>query len=330
MERVTLEDIAKATGFSIKTISRVVNNEKGVKEQTKEKIMKVIKEYNFSPNIFAKNLKKNKSYSIGLIVHNLTNPYMPQLIESIEREISTTDYNILLSISDVGENSRHSCIKNMVEKMVDGIIMTNVYKENYLDLKYLKKNKVPFVLVLNRLSGLSCNYVGADFYMGSIKMMKYLYEKGLRKIAFIAGEPDNVSGIERLQGYKDFLHNHDMPFIDQYVEVGNFKYDGGVDAFNKLISRNKGIEAIFCVNDYTALGAIDAAKQANIKIPDDMVIVGFDDMQIASHANIKLTTMRIPILKMAQEAVSILFNQMNNEKARYKKVILNTELIIRN
>jgi len=329
MGRTTIEDISKITGFSIKTISRVINQESGVREKTREKILKIIEEYNYSPNIFAKNLKENKSYSIGLIVHNITNPYMPQLIETIEREISTTRYNILLSISDINEKSKRNCIRTMIDKMVDGIIMTNVYKENYSDLEYLKKIGIPLVFVLNRLPNFECDYVGADFYFGSIKMMQYLFSIGLKKIAFITGSPDNISNLERLKAYKDFLLGHGIPYDDSLVETGNFKYEGGFDAFNKLISNNDDIEAIFCVNDFTALGAMNAAKKAKFKVPEDIMIVGFNDMQFASHSNIKLTTMRIPILKMARTAVEILFDQINGGKQTCKKVILKPELVVR-
>jgi DNA-binding LacI/PurR family transcriptional regulator len=254
---------------------------------------------------------------------------MPQLIESIESEISYSDYSILLSISDIDERSKRECIRNMIDKMVDGIIMTNVYKENKEDLKYLKSNRIPFVLVLNRLGNFESHYVGADFYYGSIKMMSHLYGLGLRRIAFITGTPDNISSAERLQGYKTFLFEHGLPYDHSLVEKGNFKYDGGFVAFNKLMSKTKDIQAVFCVNDYTALGAIDAAKKAHLKVPEDVVIVGFDDMQIASHSNIRLTTMRIPILKMAKTAVKILFDQIEGRQNKYRSVILKPELVIR-
>ena len=323
--------IAKISGFSIKTVSRVVNNEKSVSDKTRKEILRVIRKYDFKPNIFAKNLKKRKSYTVGLIVHNITNPYMPELIETIEREISQShdEYSILLSISDISEKSKRECIRNMIDKMVDGLIITNMHRENQKDLEYLKGNSVPFVLVLNRLNGFESNYVGADFYFGSIKMMSYLYGLGLRKIAFITGTPDNISSAERLQGYKSFLLKHDLSCDDSLIETGDFKYAGGFSAFNKLLSRNPDLEAVFCVNDYTALGALDAARKLQIKVPDDLVIVGFDDMHIASHSNIGLTTMRIPILKMAKAAVRILFGQIDGKKKRCQKVILKPELVIR-
>jgi DNA-binding LacI/PurR family transcriptional regulator len=329
VKQITINDIARISGFSKKTVSRVVNKEKEVKQETREKILQVIDKYDYKPNIFAKNLKQQKSFTLGLIVHHLTNPFIPQLIETIERNITDERYSILFSISDINDQTRRECIRNMIEKGVDGIIMTNVDPSNSVDLAVLKRKKIPHVLVLNRIGAYDGNFVGVDYRYGSEIMMNYLHGLRCRKIAFITGTQGNISSLERLQGYRTFLEEHDIAYDESLVETGTFLYEGGYSAFNKLYSHHSDMDAVFCINDYTALGAIDAARRIGLRVPDEMKIVGFDDMPIAAHSNIKLSTIRIPIQKMARMTIKLLMDQIEDRERTCRQVILKPELVIR-
>ncbi len=329
LKKVTLSDIARVSGFSKKTVSRVVNNDKAVSTATRESVLRVIEQYSYRPNYFAQNLRRKRSNTIGLIVHNITNPIIPQLIETVEREISPTPYNILLSISDIDTRTRQQCIQNILDKMVDGLILTNVDRSNCEDLRSMQRNQFPFVLVLNKLSEYEGNFVGVDNLYGSELMMNYLHALGFRRIAFIAGLQDNVASFERLSGYRRFLAEHGLAFDESMVETGNFRFDGGYDAFTRLAAKHRDVEAVFCVNDYTALGALDAARHLGMRAPEDITIVGFDDTPIASHLNIRLTTIRIPIPQIAKNALQVLMEHIEDRGREPRKVILKPELVIR-
>jgi LacI family transcriptional regulator len=329
LKKVTLKDIARVSGFSKKTVSRVVNNDKAVSAATRENVGRVIEQYGYRPNYFAQNLRRKTSNTIGLIVHNITNPFIPQFIERIEQEISGTSYSILLSISDIDTRTRQQCIQNILDKMVDGLILTNVDRTNYEDLRSLQRNQFPFVLVLNKLPDYDGNFVGVDNLYGSELMMNYLHALGFRKIGFIAGLQDNVASIERLTGYRTFLVEHGLAYDESLVETGNFRYEGGYEAFARLVEKHRDVEAVFCVNDYTALGALDAARHFGLRVPEDITIVGFDDTPIASYLNIWLTTIRIPISQIAKNALQILMEQIEDRTKECRRVILKPELVIR-
>jgi LacI family transcriptional regulator len=217
----------------------------------------------------------------------------------------------------------------MLNRMVDGLILTNVDKSNYEDLRNLQENHFPFVLVLNRLAEYDGNFVGVDNIYGSELMMNYLYGLGHRKIGFISGPPENNASIERLDGYRVFHEEHDLSFDESLVEIGDFRYGGGQRAVEALVARHSNIDAIFCVNDFTALGAIDAARNLGIRVPQDLLITGFDDMPISSHLNISLTTIRIPILQIAKKTVQVLMEQIAGSEKKYRTIILKPELVIR-
>lgn len=327
MKRITLKDIARMSGFSEKTVSRVINEEKGVKKNTREKILKIIQKYNYRPNLMAKGLVSKRTYTIGLVVANISNPAISKIIETLEHEISNTNYSFLLCIAN--EHKEKQCIYTLVDKMVDGVIFVAVGPQKK-DLKYLQKNKIPFVLMTARIKSFDTNYVGVDNEYGSKSMMHYLFDIGCRTIGFIKGPAYASGSNERFNGYRNFLREKKVPYNIELVAKGNYKYDGGFKAFHKIISKNKNVQAVFCANDYMALGAIDGAEKIGLKVPQDIRIVGFDDIPISAHSHIKLTTIRLPYTEMAQSAIKILLEDIDKKSlSPRKEIILKPELMIR-
>ncbi len=322
MKRFTITDISRLSGFSEKTVSRVINNEKAVKEETKHKILKVIKQYNYRPNILARGLASNRTYTIGLVVANISNPCISKIIETLEQEASKRNYNLLLRIYDNVKEKEQ--IYNLLDNMVDGIIFVAVIISNYRELEYLKEKNIPFLLMLERMFHFDTNFVGVDNEYGSKVMMSHLYESGCRVIGFIKGRPHASGSMERYNGYKKFLKEKSLPFIKDLIAEGNSKYEGGYRAFNKIIKSQKAVQAIFCANDYMALGAIDAARKLGFSVPENIRIVGWDDIPFASHSNIKLTTVRLPYKNLAKHAIRIVLEEISG-----KNIGVNSEVILK-
>jgi DNA-binding LacI/PurR family transcriptional regulator len=330
MSRMTLKDIARLSGYSEKTISRVINDESHVKPETRQKILETIRKYDYRPNIIARSLASRRSYTLGLIVHNITNPFYPKLIETVEQKLSRSDYSLLLCIPGEKKSRKKECIQSMVDKMVDGFLLTFVDETVHAELQMLKKQGIPFVIMLNTTSDFPCNYVGVDNVHGSRLMMEHLFASGFRRIAFINGPRELNVCADRLRGYKSFLMEHDLSTDEDLIAEGSFRYDGGFQAFTEIIKKHPDVEAVFCANDYMALGAIEAAKKMRLRVPEDIFIAGFDDIPISAHSNIQLTTVRIPLEQMAQTALDIIMDELGGKAvSANKRVILQPQLIIR-
>ena len=327
--RPVLEDIGKITGFSMKTVSRVVNNENSVKVATREKILKAIKEYGYKPNILARGLASNKTFTFGLVMSEITNPSISLEIKIFQEELNGTGYSMLLCLADTPLGNTNNCIDLLLNKNVDGIIFHTIASLPKENLKSLDNINTPYVLIMRKKSNFKTDYVGVDNEYGSLMMMEYLFNLGYREVGFIKGIENISVSIERFNGYKAFIGKNGMIYKESLVEVGNFDYEGGYHAAKKLIKRNPNMQVMFCASDYMAMGALDAATVLKKKVPEDLAIVGYDDIPQAQYKNINLTTIRIPFNGVIKNALDILFNKINTGDKKKKNIILAPELIIR-
>jgi DNA-binding LacI/PurR family transcriptional regulator len=218
----------------------------------------------------------------------------------------------------------------MIDKMVDGMIFPTIENKSREELEILKNFNFPFVLIMRRIYDLDTHYIGVDNEYGSRLMMSHLYNLGYREIGFIGGIKANSVSIERLKGYKSFIIEHGLSYRDELVEVGNFEYNDGFIAASKIIKNNPNIQAIFCANDYMALGAIDAAAKLNKKVPENLAIGGFDDMPSSGYSSINLTTIRIPFKDIIKKAINILIEELKGNIYNTKEVVIfKPKLIVR-
>ncbi|HHU83077.1 MAG TPA: LacI family transcriptional regulator [Firmicutes bacterium] len=326
----TIKDVAKRVGVSPSVVSRALNNRYGVKESTREKIVRAAKEMGYYPNAAARSLVTRITATIGVMMADLSEPYYTQIIRGMEFSASKTGYTLLFS------NSYESLEKSKVlEKMVyaervDGVIIvgSNVEEQEYI-LKLVEK-KVPFVLLERDIPDPRINCVYLDNFYGGYLATKYLLDKGHTRIAHISGKIGFQVALDRLEGYKKALHEAGLLFDKELVMTGNFVWQDGYAAMKKLLRSQPPCTAVFTANDTMAFGALQAIAESGLSIPKDIAVIGFDDLEFSSLTNPPLTTVHQPRYEMGKEAVRIvtsLLQQGASEKG--VKLCYRPEIIIR-
>ncbi|WP_027632476.1 LacI family DNA-binding transcriptional regulator [Clostridium hydrogeniformans] len=327
----TINDVAKEAGVSITTVSRVLNNNYPVKKETREKIEKAIEKLNYRPNTMARSLITKKTGVIGVVVPGLTNLFFPTVVEAIEEYIDKEGYSIMLCHSKGDSKRECEIIEGLLSKRVDGIIAIDPSYEN-LKSGYLGKvcATVPTILVNGSPEGFKGNFVSYDEKVGTLEAFDYLYELGHRKIAFIRG--DNSFSYDLKENvYKEFLKDRNIDYLE-IIKVGQANSLGVIDKSGDII-RDKIKEseptAIFCCNDLIALSTMKVCSDLNLEIPRDISIIGFDNTLISNIMSPKLTTVDQGMVESGQRAAMELMDLFDKDIRRNKKIIIDTNLIIR-
>ena len=328
----TLKDVAKRSGVAIGTASAVINNQSWVSEETRRRVQKAIEELNYRPNQLARNLRTQRTNTIGLIVGDITNPFYPQVIRSIDAFARQNDY--LIIVCDSNENSKIGLetFKGLLEKKVDGIIFVGgVVPED--ELKKYMNEKNPLIVVIERDYGFpEIGTVIVDSINGGYTATKHLLDLGYSSVGIITGplEDKYIHGsFGRFEGYQMALKAYSIPFDQTLVKQGDFTFEGGYRAMKEFLQEESGIRAIFASNDIMAIGAMVAIKEHGLRIPEDIALVGYDDIPEASYTTPSLTTIKLPKIELGKTAVKILVNHLNGKKQVALKRVLSTELVVR-
>lgn len=321
---VTIKDVAKRAGVSVSTVSYVINNKKKVKPQTKEKIFKVIDELKYSPNLTARSLKTKKTNSIGVIVPDLSNMFFTEIIKGIEDVASKENYVIILCSTYENVEKEEKDLKTLLNKNIDGLIFIGTGKTYIPQIN----KKVPIVLVDRKL-GESNLSVMVNNKIGGFLATDHLLNKRDSEVFLFTGPLTINTYFERMNGYLEALRKHGYDYNEKLIINCDVSYAGGMEASKKLISNITTIKSIFAANDLIALGIIKAVLQSGLKIPDNVMIVGFDDIPTSSIVNPSLTTIRQPTYLMGTKAAELILNQLSNKPIENKHIILEPELIIR-
>jgi len=328
----TIIDVAKLAKVSKTTVSRYLNNQdKGhMSEETKRRIQEAIDQLNYAPDNMARSLKGKSTKVIGLVVNDLTNPFFLQMIQGIEEELRDSGYNILMSDSNLDLNREIECLKMLEQRRIDGILIVGVN----LPVEHLKdiNIKVPMVL-LERDSGDSkFDSVKIDNYYGAYAAVEYLIKKGYRRIAHIRGNQASMMAVHRKEAYRDCLKAHGFTWREKYEVDGNYQLKGGYAAIQQLMALKERPDAVFCANDMSAIGVLRYLIEQGLRVPEDMAIVGYDDVTVASLVTPPLTTVRQPVLELAKIATQVLLERINTKDEKNyisKSIVLKSELVIR-
>lgn len=335
-------DIAKIAGVSRSTVSRVINNYNNVPDETREKILQIIKENNYVPHASARMLAGAKNRVIGLFIIDMKvdsdgkqvtgSSYFSPFTGSVIDNASKMGYNVLVSI--VSKQKDYKKVKEtFYNKTISGGIFIGE-KNGEPEIKEIIKSGYKVALLDQSVKSdeevyTKCIIVNADNYSGAYKATNYLIGLGHSKIAHIAGISENLSAIERLDAYKQALTDSGIPIKSNLIVNGNFTISGGYNATKKLLQKEIPT-AIFCGNDNMAIGAMQAIQAANLKVPDDISIVGFDDIEVARYINPSLTTVRMTLLEMAAIATNTLISSIENNSNFSANYTLPIDLIERN
>lgn len=329
--RVTQKVIAKVAGVSVNTVSRALNDKPDVNPETKNKILKLAKEFRYTPNLLAKGLKVGETKSIGVVLSDISNPFFSGVIQGIEDVAQKKSYSIIVCNSNEEYEREERSIRLLIQKRVDGVLITLVEKKT-LDISYLKDMNVPFVLIARRIGIPEVSYVVADDVLGGFLATEHLIKRGHKKILCIAGPPYVTTAQDRLAGYRKALCQYGIKFDENLVEFTNAKIEDAYKLIKSLLRRDKlGFTAVATFNDYLALGVIKALYEKGLKVPDDLALVGYDDIEFAALTVVPLTTICMPKYELGKKAVEILSEQLL-EKSDFPKpqhIIIKPYLVVR-
>jgi LacI family transcriptional regulator len=329
----TIKEVAKKAGVSIATVSFVINNSKRTSAETKNRVLKAIKSLNYHPSKSAINLVSGKTGNIGFILtddHFLrTEPFYTRIFLGTEFEARSEGYYILLTSIRPDFNENDTLPRFILNKNVDGIIIAGKNPHNLIER--ISTYNLPTVFVDYIPTTNSHPLVLIDNIQGALLATNHLINLGHRNIAFIGGDIEHPSLSDRLNGYKQALGNAKISIKNNLI-VTDAKYPDRQNGFNsakKIFSKNKNVTAVFACNDAMAIGVLNYLQNNGYKVPQDVSLVGFDDVEADLMLSPPLTTIRVPKIEMGVEALRLLLNAIKNKKSLSKKILVSVELIIR-
>lgn len=333
---VTIRDVARLAGVAVSTASLALNNKERVNQATRKKIIEAARKLNYYPSSIARRFALNKTHTVALCAfisgeHPLGGFYMP-VIQGIIDVVNACNYSFQLDIRGEYQNSstkRESLARLAKHKMVDGLLILSHWPLSFKEVIDLEQMGFPYVIVDSSISGVETNCVGVDNFGGALKAMEYLIGLGHRKIGFITGPPAQHHSMERIRGYKEALKRNNIEYDEKIVFPGDFHKKSGQEGMRHLLNLSSPPSAVFMANDNMALAAMKIVKENRLRIPEDISIVGFDDIEAASQLDPPLTSVRQPLYKMGEEAAQLLFSLLNNQKNDPRKILLDTQLVIR-
>jgi LacI family transcriptional regulator len=324
----TIYDVAREAGVSYTTVSRALSGYEFVKPSTREKVLQAAEKLGYVPNQQARSLAGGRSNLIGVLVPALSNSYISEILRGIDEELAKSNYNLILYTTHRHHGKESTYAAKIMNGAAEGLLLVvPLISTSYLDA--LRQQDFPYVLIDQSDETEKSLVVSGTNCKGAYEATRYLIELGHRRIGFISGLAGLNSTAERLKGYKAALRDHGIPLRDELIAEGSFRESGGYAAAQKLLTLTETPTAIFAANDLSAFGAIEAVRQRGWRIPEDMSVIGFDDIPQASNVYPKLTTVHQPLAQMGREAVSLLLERIEDPTQGMCQAILETQLILR-
>ncbi|MED3998367.1 LacI family DNA-binding transcriptional regulator [Priestia aryabhattai] len=325
----TIYDVAKLSGLSKTTVSRVINNHSYVSEEKKNRVLKAMKELNYMPNPSARKLRGQVTTTIGVIVPRIINPFFSYLVDSIEQVAYKKGYHVLIFQSNEDKEKELAFLNLLKTKQVDGIIMTSI--ENDWSLIEPFTEYGPILLCNEYVNNANVPIVRLNQYKGAYIGVKHLLEKGHRKIGYCTGGlfAEEGKDKDRNQGYQKALQEAGIQPDPKWIFVNQHSIEDGKQVVKKILSMEDRPTAIFTGSDEIAGGMMIEAKESGLSIPNDLAIIGFDDQPLAQMLDPKLTTIRQPIDQMGIKAMEILIDMLNDSESTVETFELPIELVVR-
>jgi len=310
------------------TVSRVINNKGFTSVETRGKVLEAIKEIDYKPNILARSLVTKESRFITIVIPDISNPFFSEMVKEAEDIARRNKYIILLGDTEGRKEIEEEYSEAAINRMSDGIILIAPRMENKLIIKI--NDRVPLVLVDRPIAGKGIAQINIDDFAGAVLAMEHLTGLNHKRIGFLSGTRDIPAGLQREEGYIKTLKEYNIDIKSKLIVEGDWTFKSGRDALDRFISNDQAPTAIFASNDLMALGLIQRAQEMNIKVPEDLSIIGFDDISMAALVNPSLTTVRQPRLEMGKVAIELLINKLQKRSDIKNNILLKNKLIIRN
>jgi LacI family repressor for deo operon, udp, cdd, tsx, nupC, and nupG len=323
---VSIKDVARAVGVSHSTVSRALSNSSLVREETKIKIQQVAAEMGYTPNAAARSLVTKRTGALGLVVTTIADPFIAEVVRGIEETALDEGYGVILSQSNAEVSRELAAVRALREKRVDAVIVS-ASRVGDLYMPLLEEIQVPIVLVNSEQSSKRVHFVLSDDFQGGRLATEYLLSLGHRRIGYITGPPEHKSSEHRLRGYRQALQLAGVEPDSNWISQGTGHYHGGEKALQALLSVALDVTAVFCYNDTTAIGALRFARHRGMRVPEDISIIGFDDILYASYTEPPLTTIAQQKYEMGRLVARMAFELIAGQQVQ--DIVLPTRLVIR-
>jgi LacI family transcriptional regulator len=324
----TIAAVARAAKVSKTTVSHVLSGNRPVSRATRRNVTRVMEELGFQPNYFARALIANRSLAVALVVQDLTNPYYPLLGRGLQLAIATAGYVVMLFDGAARPDAAEAAVKTAIQRRVDGIVLATAGVERARPA--LERAGIPAVAVGSGPALAELDWVSADDERIAYDAVTHLARCGHRRIAAVTGPTDGSPGAARLRGYRRAMADQGVAEDQTMIVDGGWTRNGGAAAMAVLLDRPRGPTAVFCANDVMAIGALDVAFGRRLKVPEDLAIVGVDDIEAAALLRPSLTTVRIPTLEIGRTAGTLLLDRLaQGAAAPSRHILVQHSLIIR-
>ncbi|HHW03824.1 MAG TPA: LacI family transcriptional regulator [Thermoanaerobacterales bacterium] len=323
----TIKDVAAKAGVSTATVSRVLNGEK-VKDETKEKVLKTIKLLGYRPNLIARSLKTQKTHTVGFVVPDYGQFFM-QIAKVVEDILNGYGYSLVVCYSDENPEREKARIKMLMEKQVDGMLVVPTSdQDDYL--MELNKQGIPVILIDRMVKDVQTDCVLVDNVNGAYQAVEHLITKGYHRIGVINGRQEVTTGEERYRGYLRVFEDYNLQIDRELIRFGDFSTESGFALMKELMSLSNPPDAVFITNCYMTIGAMLAIDEMNIKVPDEIAIVGFDDTELTRLSKPPVTSVVQPVQEMGEIAANLLYRRICGDMSDYPKMYrLKTTLLVR-
>lgn len=326
----TMKDIARLAGVSTSTVSHVINKSRFVSDEIAERVNNAAQQLNYAPSALARSLKMNRTKTIGMLVTTSTNPFFGEVVKGVERSCYHQGYNLILCNTE-GDNQRmKASINTLLQKRVDGLLlMCSTLEGERLDV-FDRYPDIPIVVMGWGPILFASDKIQDNSLQGGYMAAKHLIECGHKEIGCITGPLIRHQAQMRYEGYKRALAEAGIAINPDWIVESDFECEGGYQAFEKLYQRGKLPSALFVSNDMMAMGVIQAASQRGLRVPDDLSLIGYDDVHIAKFMTPALTTIHQPKYRLGKAAVDTLLYRLENPDTTAQVVQLEPTLVVRN
>jgi LacI family transcriptional regulator len=321
---VTSRDVAAAAGVSQATVSRVLAGGSTVSDATRARVLTAMDAVGYVPNLSARAMKTGLSGTVGVVVADLANPFYPQLLDALGRAFDAAGRRVTVWVAEGAKNL--AALQAIRERSVDGVVFTTVTEES-AELRSALDRHSPVVLVNRTLVGVDCDQVASDNVAGGALVGAYLSTHDRRRPAFIGGEPTVATTRDRLAGFLHALGRAEIAPIS--VIHGEYTHRSGYEGMLALLDGSEPPDAVFCSNDLLAFGALDAARVRGLRVPDDVWVIGYDDVEMAAWESWSLTTVRQDVDRLAQVAADLLLRRLEQPTVPTAQVLLSPSICVR-
>jgi len=327
-DRPRIGQVAQLAGVSATTVSHALNGRRPVSAETRRRIMEAIAELGYRPNVMARGLRAGRSLTIGLVIPDITNPFYPVLARGVQDVLGPAGYDEIITNTNGVRDLERAALDKMISRQVDGVAFA-VFHTHADDLQPVIDAQIPVVRLGGRAAQTGVDLVHSDDEGGAREAVRHLIHNGFRRIAFICGPAAEGPAAERVAGYRAALAEAGIGPQQNMVVHTDFSRAGGAHGVEKLIRQRKRPDAVLCANDMMAIGALDAARERGLRVPDDLAVMGFDDIEAATLVTPQLTTIANPAREIGMACARLLLDRINGVAGPPKEIVIPTRLVRR-